>query len=254
MNANELCALIAKRHPSPEYAVFYEVSNATGRHGTRRADAVALGIWPSRGLALHGFEIKVSRRDWTKEKRTPQKAEAVAQHCDYWWIVALEGVVPVEEVPEGWGLLVPRKTEQDTTALYAVREAPKREAPFNVSRSFVAAMLRKVGETTVAKAVMEAEIERLAEERVARKHDSRDRELKRAKEDNEMLRDRIAQFEEASGVKLDKYAGPKIQAEAFRVALSFAYQGDKHPLEGAVNLARAFVRDYEAILAASKKA
>ena len=42
-----LAGLIAARYPPPEWAVFFEVSNATGYATSRRADAIALGIWPS---------------------------------------------------------------------------------------------------------------------------------------------------------------------------------------------------------------
>ena len=35
--------------------------------GGRYADAIAMNLWPSRGLAVHGFEIKISRGDWQRE-------------------------------------------------------------------------------------------------------------------------------------------------------------------------------------------
>ena len=92
--------------PRDEWAVARNVPNAAGFDGTRRADAVAMALWPSRGLELNGYEIKVSRSDWRREiDGDAAKAEAVAKYCSRWWIVAPAGIVPVGELPDGWGLL-----------------------------------------------------------------------------------------------------------------------------------------------------
>jgi len=56
--------------------------------------------------SIIGHEIKVSRSDWLAELRDPSKAEAWARHCHYWYIVAPADVVR-DDLPEGWGLLVP---------------------------------------------------------------------------------------------------------------------------------------------------
>ena len=52
--------------------VYFEISG----------DAVIMSLWPSRGLELHGVEIKVSRADWKREAADPAKAEAIAAYCD----------------------------------------------------------------------------------------------------------------------------------------------------------------------------
>ena len=67
MNTSELQAALVKRHPPEAWALCFEVGDATGGGHTRWADAVAMSLWPSRGLHLHGFEIKASRSDWVKE-------------------------------------------------------------------------------------------------------------------------------------------------------------------------------------------
>jgi hypothetical protein len=158
-----LTGLVRQAYPTPEWAVFFEVSNATGFGARRRADAVALGVWPSRGQSLIGFEFKEDRRDWLREKDNPAKAEEIAQHCDGWYVVAgSDGIVKVEELPTPWGLKVANK---DRTKLLTVKEC----IPFSdrdktvIKRTFVAAMLRKVGETTVPR----AELDRLVQEGVA---------------------------------------------------------------------------------------
>lgn len=76
--------------------------------GVRRIDVVAMGLWRSTGHVVHGIELKVSRSDWLKERRQPQKAEAAVRTCDYWWLAAGDAsIVKDGELPEGWGLLVP---------------------------------------------------------------------------------------------------------------------------------------------------
>jgi len=47
-----LRGLVHQAYPSPEWAVFFEVSNATGSGASRRADAVALGVALARALSL----------------------------------------------------------------------------------------------------------------------------------------------------------------------------------------------------------
>ena len=83
--AVKLREAMSKRWAPPEYAVMWEVGRATGAVTNQRyADAVIMGLWPSRGLELHGVEIKVSRSDWRREAADPMKAEAIAAYCDRW--------------------------------------------------------------------------------------------------------------------------------------------------------------------------
>ena len=85
---DKLADLLAARYASPAWAIFFEVSNATGYKANRHADAVAVGIWPSRGLSILGFEIKASRSDWKHELSNPRKADAIFKYCDHWFLVA----------------------------------------------------------------------------------------------------------------------------------------------------------------------
>lgn len=98
-------ALLREKYSAPEWAFLAGVPNATGFGKSRTADGIAMSLWPSRGLHLYGFEIKVSRSDWMKEVQDPAKAEAFARYCHVWQIVAPKGIVKVEELPPEWGLL-----------------------------------------------------------------------------------------------------------------------------------------------------
>lgn len=122
----------------PEWAVMTEVGQGTGSNAGRYADAIAMNLWPSRQLAIHGYEVKASRGDWLRELNHPEKAEPIAAYCDYWWIVANDGVVK-DDLPDGWGLLIPNAGER----LRVVTRATKRTFVRDTDRTFVAAMLRR---------------------------------------------------------------------------------------------------------------
>ncbi len=129
---------IAAAHAPPEWACFPEVANGTGAHARRHADALAMNLYPSRGLEIRGFEIKVSRGDLRRELKNPEKAESVARFCDSWWIVAPADVCKLEDLPLAWGLMVPTekglRTLRAATALHHDRVEP--------TRAFLAAVLR----------------------------------------------------------------------------------------------------------------
>ncbi len=86
------------------YATWQELTEPGGR----RVDYLALGLWASRGQAIDGHEIKVSRSDWLSELGKPSKAEAWWPVCHRWWLVVPdESIVQDGELPAGWGLMVP---------------------------------------------------------------------------------------------------------------------------------------------------
>lgn len=106
MTAEDIERELIKRYPSGEYAYFSQVRNGTGFSAeTRTADAMVLSLWPSRGLELYGFEIKVRRSDWLSELKNPKKADELSQYCDYWYIVTPSGIVEIGELPATWGLM-----------------------------------------------------------------------------------------------------------------------------------------------------
>lgn len=135
---------LRKRYAPPSWAYFEEVRNGTGyaRKTTRTADGLALSLWPSRGLELHGIEVKVHRSDWLRELDEPEKAEEIGRFCDRWWLACTPGVVAdLAEVPIAWGLL-----EWDGKRWKSKREAPKRE-PEPLDRLMLASLLRQASES-----------------------------------------------------------------------------------------------------------
>lgn len=189
--------LIRKRHEGPAWVVVPEVPNGTGSNVSRRADAIALGLWPSRGYEIHGYEVKVSRGDVRKELNDPSKADAVGRFCDYWWLVVedlsiIDGLV----VPSTWGILAPK-----LGVLRVHRKAPKLKAA-PVTRSFVAALTRKVTESWIPRDEHET-YKKVAKEEL-RKEIERDRAYVSSdiERERDVLLATITHFQEVSGVDL----------------------------------------------------
>ena len=143
MKTNEIIEALKARFGAPAYAFLTEVPDGTGAQKFRTADALAMSLWPSRGLELFGFEVKASRTDWLKERDEPEKAERICQYCDRWYlVVGSKDIVKPGELPSTWGLMVPRGD-----SLVIEVEAPKLD-PLPISRSFLASIARKVSEGT----------------------------------------------------------------------------------------------------------
>lgn len=137
--ADEVVTHVRRYYGGNAWAVFEGVANATGTRASRWADVIAFGLWPSRGMEIHGVEVKVSRSDLMRELDNPEKAEPVAAYCDYWWIAAgLDKLAKPEELPAAWGLLVPCAKKGMRVAKAATKLEPK-----PLDRGFVAAILRR---------------------------------------------------------------------------------------------------------------
>lgn len=203
-SAEDLLARVHRRFAAPAYAVLENVRNGTGytKH-ERYADAVAMGLWPSRGIDVHGVEIKVSRGDWQAELKQPEKAAAIQQYCDYWWVVAPDGVVQLAELPPNWGLLVPSPKGK---GLVAQKDAPKLTA-VALDRGFVASCLRNVSKKTGKYAEPRDALAWAEHERALKERENRAADLLRAQHERvvEEFKQRIAKFEQASGVQIDRW-------------------------------------------------
>jgi hypothetical protein len=188
-----------------------------------------MNLWPSRGLALHGFEFKVYRNDWLRELQNPAKAEPVAQYCDYWWVIAGDkNIVRDDELPETWGLMEVRDGK-----LAIVKAAPKKDAA-PVSRSFTAALFRRLSE------IDNAEVEQLAQRRVdeldASRRASFEQRVAERTRDYENLRKRVADFERLSGINLEDWRNhPEELGKAVRFVIDtgiFGMYGSVERLHG----------------------
>lgn len=130
------------------WSVAEHVRSAAGFDATRTADFVAIDMWPSKGLEIHGHEVKVSRSDWLHELAQPEKCQAVRQYCDRWWLVVSDRSIVRGDLPDGWGLMAPGRDGQ----LRAYVAAPKLEAT-QPPRTFWVALTRAVAKTAAREAV-----------------------------------------------------------------------------------------------------
>lgn len=185
----ELMTAVARRVLGPEgqggRAFLYEEVELGGR----RADAIAIGKWKSRGRLIEGFELKTNRRDWQNEMRQHEKAEPAIAICDRFWLVTNPGVVLPGELPEPWGLLIAEARGRDLKVEVPAPALRERSAQPGITREALAKLLR-AAERSAQEGIEEArdEARRQAREEVGF-------DDKRNRESIERLERRIGDYE-----------------------------------------------------------
>ncbi|HDR9034251.1 TPA: hypothetical protein QDB07_001720 [Burkholderia vietnamiensis] len=242
MKTADVKAALRSRFCAPEWALFFEVGDATGAQQNRWADAVAMNLYPSRGLEVHGFEIKVSRSDWLRELKNPAKSAPVQRFCDRWWVTAPDGVILDGELPPTWG----HYEAQSSGKLRQVVAAPKLETE-TINRAFVAAMLRRASalDEDLVKAAVSAEVGRLRqgdEQRVSREIELRTRRFKEAQE-------AIAEIEAISGVAISQWGNSEQIGRAVKAVLTSGVLETFGGIEGVRKRAAAILTQCDEALA-----
>lgn len=223
VKTEEVRAALRKQMCAPEWAMFHEVSNGTGaRGGAAYADVVAMSLYPSRGLEIHGMEIKVSRGDWQRERQRPKKAEIIAAYCDRWWLVTGPGVVhDVGEIPMGWGWKL------FDGAKLLTKQQPAKLTPRPMDRDFLAALLRRASEA--GEGVIRQAVKAATEEESKRNEKRLEDAIRYSTQSHEGLKTIVAEFEAASGIELKRWGSNKeIGALAKAISVSgvaSSYQG-----------------------------
>jgi len=214
-DAGRVMAALAKRYAPPSWALLSQLGSGTGWARGRYADAVALGLWPSRGIDLHGFEVKVHRGDWLRELKKPEKADEIAVYCDFWWlVVGAPDVVDLarDPIPTTWGVL-----ELDGRGLVQRRKAERNAGVVAIDKPLVAAIFRRASEDMMPRSSIHAALDEKWDEgrKAGRSEAEGDRDNSAV--DASALRTAVAEFEAASGVKINGYAG-RMTGERFRAA------------------------------------
>jgi len=234
---------VATKFCAPEWATFFEVHNGTGAMQRRSADAIAMNLFPSRGLKLHGFEFKASRGDWLRELKDPHKSESIQRYCDHWWIVTLPDIVREDELPPTWGLYVLKGS-----GLHTITKAPTLSAA-PIDAPFLAALLRRAHEfggrelnKEVQKRIADeqARIGKRIEERVS----YRTRELERYKEAFEA-------FEKAAGFPLETWDVASFGAAA-KLVRDLGITGTYSSIRSTADAARKFAERVDRELGAAQ--
>ena len=181
------------------WALLPQVRDTTGIYGSRTADGVAMNTWPSRGLEVHGLELKVTRGDWLRELKKPAKADRIFKYCDRWSVVIPEHaslIVQPAELPSNWGLIVvdgKGKASQQ-------RPAPKLK-PAALDKGFLAAILRRLAACGTPEAKISASFARgLLEGREEGKREALARlERRGQREEVRWQRESLERLEEIAG-------------------------------------------------------
>lgn len=211
LTTGEVMDRLRKRYADTGYAVLREVGDATGARQKRWADALCMSLWPSRGLSLIGFEVKVSRGDWLKELKDPSKADAICRYCDRWYVVAGDAsIVRPGELPPTWGLLVPHGE-----GLKVSVEAPEL-SPQPFDRLFVASIMRRACEQSVDDTVINAAYERGRAEEYKRSQERESRTFDSFQKKIAELEKSRSEFERDVGVSLDWRWKTGCDAKLFR--------------------------------------
>lgn len=220
MTEAEMLQRLAVRYAAPAWSFLRHVADGTGIQKSRTLDAMAMSLWPSRGLHLHGFEVKVSRGDWQRELADPAKADGFAAVCHAFWLVAPKEIVKPGELPPTWGLLVPHGT-----GLRVEKEAPIQDRP-PMSWDMLAAFLRGVAkgqEGMIPRSEIDAQIKAAQAKGEERARALADTSADRALAD---LRQNVAAFESASGVEIQSWQGQRI-GDAVRQVLAYGSAGER---------------------------
>lgn len=197
--SHALLELLRKKHSGDAWAFFAEVPERAG-FSPRRIDALAMSLWPSRGLELHGFEIKISRADWLRELRQAEKADGFWKRCDRFFLVAPSGVVAEDgELPPTWGLLQPAGG-----GLSYRKPAPKLEAA-PLDRAFLAGLCRQIHRASPAEHALD-HVRREAHKQGREDGiDSAKFSIRTAEQELLRLRSKVTEFETAAGIVIDGY-------------------------------------------------
>jgi hypothetical protein len=208
LSEGELISRLRTRYAAPNYALLHHVRNQTGfGDRTRTADAIAMSLWPSRGLSITGFEIKSHRSDWVSELAAPAKAEEIARHCDQWILVVGDReIVRAGELPATWGLLAPK----GDGLVMVVEPKPHGEQSATVDQKFLAAILRNVHESSPDELAIKLACDKVRTECYQAEVQKREREQRDANYEVQSLKQRIADFETASGVMINKWDGESL--------------------------------------------
>lgn len=149
------------RHSGDEWAFFAELRAGTGynsreykRGGERynveqRFDAFAMNMYPSKEFKRIAYEVKISRSDFLREIKTPDKRRAAVELSNQFWFVTPRDIVKDGEIPEECGHLIidypkpkPDGKTSDHLRLRVAVRAPVREA-MDMPIRFIASILRR---------------------------------------------------------------------------------------------------------------
>lgn len=237
---------IKPSEPMPGGVFVPECGWNDGGRQRSRVDALYVGFTSSSGRMLVGHELKVSRADWRHELDQPGKADPWHDQCHAWYVVAPSTeIVPAEELPDGWGLMVPNpRSKVRMDIVVKARTYPQRNPSWEAMRSLLAR------QDTLRAQTIQSEIQQARQretERVEKQYAQRYRGSTDLPQD---VRDRLAALEKIEqhlGQEISLYSSKlpaDVAARAIRIAhaeqdLSNVTARPSWELRGAENAAQA---------------
>lgn len=176
----EIVTLLSKKYQdTSRYVCAREVANAPGSLARRWLDFVVVDCWPSAGLKISAFEIKVSKSDFRHELLEPKKHNIFFDEIDNFSIVAPDYVLDdIKIIPPKWGIYHVVRDATGELQLKTVRKPlalsddPEHER--KIGRGFMASLCRAINKQSVVRAAlfherneMEARIREKVEQQLA---------------------------------------------------------------------------------------
>ena len=146
MVLDRLVARYGRRYPNGAQQTLRYVGASHVRYGPlwprAIADFLALDTWGNYGPAenrhpLLGFEVKVSRSDYLSEIKNLDKSLPFREVCREWFMVVSDPGIVRDDLPDGWGLIVPRGE-----GLRVARPSARNPSPKPIPRGLLAGFMR----------------------------------------------------------------------------------------------------------------
>lgn len=234
--AEDVVTALRRKFPPSAFAFLEQVGNSSGARCRGWADVIVMGLWPSRGLEIIGIEVKVSRTDWLRELKDPEKGENVARFCDSWFLAVNDPeIIRPGELPKSWGLMAPGKKGE-----IEILKAADGRATHKVDRFFIAAILRRAQEQITSEARLKAEFEAGRRSGAEAEKQCSDSRVSLCESELKGLREKIQEFEKASGVTISEYWSGAQIGQAVREVMLGAPKRIQHRL-------KALLRDVDVV-------
>ena len=159
MEAWEIEKLLYEKYKEDgRYVCAREVSSSTGfSSNMRRFDFVVVNCWPSDGLKIEAFEIKVSKPDLRRELEHPEKHNWAFDDIDTYWLARPEEIVDMDLIPKKWGVMVV------SDGKLVVKRKPvalhdDKEHHASINRKFAVSVIRAMAKAESRKALAELDV------------------------------------------------------------------------------------------------
>ena len=124
-----------------QYIFFEELPTFTG-YGDRFFDFWVMDCFNSHNYKKTAFEIKISRNDFFKELKQPEKRRAAIGYSNEYYFITPKNLVKPEEVPIDCRLIEVYFNKYNVISARTKIKAPQHE-PIRPNWSFIAVILRR---------------------------------------------------------------------------------------------------------------